>query len=188
MIIAPFDAAAWTARRDDGEPGDTRRLFEVVRECGESAPLNAGEPLLIGFCCDEGVRRNQGRIGAARAPRALRRALAGLPAHRVPTLRDAGDIVCDDGDLEAAQRALGEAVRHALTSGARPVVLGGGHEVAWGTYCGLRAWLDDGSAGERHLLVVNFDAHFDLRQTRPGKIPARRSIRSRATARCVPRL
>lgn len=172
---ARFDASVWTGRRDAGEGGDTARLFERVRAYDESAREQfIGEPVLIGFCCDEGVRRNQGRIGAAHAPRSLRRALAGLPAHGVTRCFDAGDIVCEGADLEGAQAALGERVKQALSAGGRPIVLGGGHEVAWGTYRGLRGWLDaqaaadSGAASMRRLLVVNFDAHFDLRTTRPG--------------------
>jgi formiminoglutamase len=172
-----FDASVWSARRDTGERGDTARLFERVRayDAAASAPAQLiGAPVLIGFCCDEGVRRNQGRIGAAQAPRALRRALAGLPAHRVAQCFDAGDVLCESEDLEAAQAALGERVRDVLASGARPIVLGGGHEVAWATYTGLRRWLVEQAPspwaphGPRRLLVVNFDAHFDLRTTRPG--------------------
>jgi formiminoglutamase len=171
-----FDSSVWTGRRDTGELGDTARLFERVRPYEACAPV-AGAPVLIGFCCDEGVRRNQGRVGAAHAPRALRRALAGLPAHRLNACFDAGDIHCAGEDLEGAQAALSEQVHRVLASGARPIVLGGGHEVAWGTYGGLRRWLDEraqaapvqgGAERARRLLVVNFDAHFDLRTTRPG--------------------
>jgi formiminoglutamase len=172
-----FDASVWSGRRDTGERGDTARLFERVRAYDAAASAQArltGAPVLIGFCCDEGVRRNQGRIGAAQAPRALRRALAGLPAHRVAQCFDAGDVLCASENLEAAQAALGERVREVLASGARPIVLGGGHEVAWGTYTGLRQWLAEQAPSPsaphrtRRLLVVNFDAHFDLRTTRPG--------------------
>lgn len=36
----------------------------------------------MGFACDEGVKRNAGRPGAAGAPDALRKALANIPATR----------------------------------------------------------------------------------------------------------
>jgi formiminoglutamase len=161
----PFDEKVWSGRCDDGEPGDTRRVFSQVTRF-TSQRLADDTPVIVGFGSDEGVRRNQGRIGAAHAPKELRRALAALPAKALTALHDAGDVVCDDGDLEAAQHALGHVVAEILACGGRPLVFGGGHEVAWGTYSGLRLHLGD--AAPRRLLIVNFDAHFDLRQTRPA--------------------
>ena len=169
----PFDDKAWSGRSDDGEPGDTRRMFNQVAPFDGTA-RDSGMPVIVGFGSDEGVRRNQGRIGAAHAPKELRRALAGLPAKAsLASLADAGDVVCDDGDLEAAQAELADVVADVLASGARPLVFGGGHEVAWGTYSGLRRHVDRaGTAGTstkaRNLLIINFDAHFDLRQKRPA--------------------
>ena len=37
--------------------------------------------VIVGFACDEGVRRNQGRVGAKLGPTALRQALANYPLH-----------------------------------------------------------------------------------------------------------
>ena len=47
-------------------------------------PWQAGsEPgvVLLGFACDEGVRRNKGRVGAAAAPLAVRKLLANTAWH-----------------------------------------------------------------------------------------------------------
>lgn len=177
----PFDDKVWAGRSDDGEPGDTRRVFnQVVAFSGtvqhedvfRGAPcIESDAPVIVGFGSDEGVRRNQGRTGAAHAPKELRRALAGLPAKTsMATLADAGDVVCDDGDLESAQAELAKVVSDVLASGGRPLVFGGGHEVAWGTYSGLRLHQDcvAGATATRKLLIINFDAHFDLRQKRPA--------------------
>ncbi|VVD99025.1 formimidoylglutamase [Pandoraea cepalis] len=162
------DSPVWRGRTDTGERGDTRRLFNVVREIDARTDAAAGgAPVLLGFACDAGVKRNQGRVGAVEGPQAIRQALANLPAHDIACLFDAGDIPCDGDDLEAAQAALADAVRHQLDAGAQPVVLGGGHEIAWGTWQGLRAHLD--ATGDRsRLLILNLDAHFDLRTARPG--------------------
>lgn len=93
--------------------------------------------------------------------------MAGLPAHNLRRLVDAGDVVCEDDQLEAAQDALAGRVAALLQAGAHPVVLGGGHEIAWGSFQGLRRWLD--ARGDREpVLVLNLDAHFDLRTGRPG--------------------
>ncbi|QGS32814.1 formimidoylglutamase [Cupriavidus metallidurans] len=160
--------AVWQGRADTGERGDTRRLFNIVQPLAVAASDDlAGATVLIGFACDAGVRRNQGRVGAADGPRGIRRALASLPVHDVAALYDAGDVRCEGDALEVTQRALSEVVRAQLDRGALPIVLGGGHEVAWGTWQGLRAHLDTaGDAGR--VLILNLDAHFDLRTARPG--------------------
>ncbi len=108
-----------------------------------------------------------GRPGAAHGPDAIRQALANVPAHGLPALYDAGNISCEDGDLESAQLALAGAVREVLARGGFPLVLGGGHEVAWGTWQGLRAHLDAQDDAGR-VLIINIDAHFDLRTSRPA--------------------
>lgn len=171
----PFNDKAWAGRSDDGEAGDTRRVFNQVTPFGSAVRVQHDAPVIVGFSSDEGVRRNQGRIGAAHAPMELRRVLAGLPAKTaMAALADAGDVVCDDGDLEAAQAELADVVSEVLASGGRPLVLGGGHEVAWGTYSGLRLHQQREAESEatllisRKLLIINFDAHFDLRQKRPA--------------------
>ncbi|RKR36639.1 formimidoylglutamase [Paraburkholderia sp. BL17N1] len=169
----PFDDKVWAGRSDDGEPGDTRRVFNQVVPFESERHGRGDTPVIVGFGSDEGVRRNQGRIGAAHAPKELRRALAGLPAKSsMSSLADAGDVVCDDGDLESAQAELASVVGEVLAIGGRPLVFGGGHEVAWGTYSGLRLHQQRREGAEaaapRKLIIINFDAHFDLRQKRPA--------------------
>src|SRR5574340_114473 len=104
----------WQGRDDSGDPGDTRRWHDVVRAFDARA---TGGVALIGFSCDEGVRRNGGRTGAVEGPAALRAALANVPLFGEPDLYDAGDVVCDGTALEAAQAALGERAAAALAQG-----------------------------------------------------------------------
>ena len=139
---------------------------------GERIEASARPIVLLGFACDEGVRRNQGRVGAARGPEALRKALSNLPVHESElVLWDAGDITCTDGRLEMAQRELAQCLSALLSAGALPIVLGGGHEVTFGHYSGIRHFLDGATpksdpAPRAKLGIINFDAHFDNRQ--PG--------------------
>lgn len=163
-----IDPKVWRGRNDQTETGDVRRMFQIVRAPDQR--VDPGGAALIGFACDAGVARNQGRIGAAGGPVAARRMLAGLPAHHYRRLWDFGDVACTDGDLEAAQARLADRVGDMLDLGLVPVVLGGGHEVAWGTYKGLARWLAarDVPGRPRKLLILNLDAHFDLRSSRPG--------------------
>lgn len=117
--------------------------------------------VLLGFASDEGVRRNQGRLGAVNGPLAIRKALANLAWHRSDPAYDAGDVLCTDGDLEGAQARLGHNVCALLDAGHLPIVLGGGHEVAFGSWQGIAAHL--GRAVATRIGIINFDAHFDLR-------------------------
>lgn len=120
---------------------------------------------LLGFCCDEGIRRNYGRPGAVEGPAAIRSVLGKLPIQKSNIVcYDAGDIVCTDEDLESVQAALGEAVAILLAKKITPIVLGGGHELAYGHYQGIaRAF------NKEKLGIVNFDAHFDMRPIPQGK-------------------
>jgi formiminoglutamase len=119
--------------------------------------------VLIGFACDEGVRRNGGRVGAKDGPRAIRVALANLAWHQDSPVYDAGDVRCDDAHMEGAQARLAEVVANAIAAGHRPLVLGGGHETAWGTFRGIVAAKPNATVG-----VINIDAHLDLRADEPG--------------------
>jgi formiminoglutamase len=114
---------------------------------------------LLGFCSDEGVRRNLGRTGAVNGPGAIRKELCNLPCWFTNDLKlfDAGDIHCPDGDLEHSQAALASVIETLLALGLFPIVLGGGHETAYAHFHGLRAYHGQAPA------IVNFDAHFDLR-------------------------
>ena len=108
---------------------------------------------LIGFPCDEGVRRNNGRPGAAQGPKAFRQHW-----QAVNNCEDLGDINCHESNLEAAQIALGNRVYQILSAGHSSIVIGGGHETAWGHFQGISRFLGNQNCG-----IINFDAHFDLR-------------------------
>ncbi len=119
---------------------------------------------LLGFPSDEGVRRNGGRVGAAGAPAAIRRALYRMtPAARNPApfiellahTADLGDIEVS-GDLEADQQRLGDRVGDLLARGIVPIILGGGHETAYGHFLGY-------VRTEQAVQALNWDAHADVR-------------------------
>ncbi|MES9738793.1 formimidoylglutamase [Peribacillus frigoritolerans] len=155
----------WNGRIDSQTDLDSFRYHQRVRlapisELATSA--NASRTFgLIGFKCDEGVKRNKGRVGAAEGPDHIRQSLAKLPCH-LPSqteLVDAGDVICESTEMEAAQSQLGSAVARILESKAIPIILGGGHETLYGHYLGIRK-----SIGPKARLgIINIDAHFDMR-------------------------
>jgi formiminoglutamase len=161
----PTAATSWTGRIDGTAP-DLLRWHQVIKVVDLlQAPLPALQPqekgiALLGFACDEGVRRNKGRTGAAEGPAALRKAIANFPVHfsEQTILLDAGDILCINGELENAQQVLREAVVAVLNAGYLPLVLGGGHEITYGHASGIRSF-----AKQQKVGFINFDAHFDIR-------------------------
>ncbi len=157
----------WTGRVDaeDGPAG--RRWHQLIHALDKEVPFQAERAIAFtGFPVDEGVRRNQGRPGAAAGPAAIRGACASLPDHfpAGTALYEAGDAGIAGDDLSGAQAVLGRRVAGLIGRGFFPVVLGGGHEVAWGTFQGV---LEAAPAGAR-LGIVNVDAHFDLRRPVDG--------------------
>nr|WP_299074196.1 formimidoylglutamase [uncultured Allomuricauda sp.] len=142
-------------------------LHEKVR----CTPLNEiSEPTkksiaLLGYACDEGVKRNQGRIGAAKGPEVIKTSLGKFPNHLASTvvLQDTGTITCEAENMEAAQEALSKAVSTLLEKKQFPIILGGGHDMAYGHYHGIKNYLDSKKEGQT-IGIINFDAHFDLRK------------------------
>ncbi len=121
---------------------------------------------LLGYACDEGVRRNQGRVGASNGPYEIRRALgkmSGKPALH-GRLLDLGNVVCENDQLDLAQAAVAEVVTELKKRNIFPVLVGGGHDIVWGHYLGLRTALPENAK----LGIINIDAHFDLRPPIPA--------------------
>lgn len=121
---------------------------------------------LVGYACDEGVRRNQGRVGAVQGPEAIRKVLGKLPNHLSENIDilDCGTISCIDGDMENAQNHLSQVVTQLLKQDTFPILLGGGHDIAFGHYNGIKNYV----GSTQSIGIINFDAHFDLRSDANG--------------------
>jgi len=161
-LYSPPEAQNWKGR-SDGK--NAMRWHEVISllDLRQQGSVSGRGFALLGFACDEGIRRNYGREGAKEGPTAIRRALASLPWHGSKALYDAGDIVCHRGELEEAQQALAHAVQIIIDRGLHPMLLGGGHEIAWGHYQGLQQAFQ-----KQNIAIINFDAHFDMRPLLEG--------------------
>lgn len=147
-IIAP---KPWTGRSDPEDGEGAIRLHHLVSDSASRA--------ILGFASEAGVIRNKGRPGAKEGPAALRKALANMAAPPNPTsFADLGDIEITGDDLEAGQTALAGKICDALGAYNRVIVLGGGHETAFGSFCGLKK----AYPGKR-IGIINLDAHLDLR-------------------------
>lgn len=93
----------------------------------------------------------------------IRAQLANLPVHQSVSIVDIGTVVCEQGQLEKAQAELADQVERSLQQGMKPIVLGGGHEVAFGSFSGLFQYIQHHEPQQK-IGIINFDAHFDLRE------------------------
>lgn len=151
----PTKQSVWQGRKDS-LPGE--RFFQHVNILdlqNKEISFPSQSTIFLGFCSDEGIQRNEGRIGAKTGPIHLRQQLAKLACHSTHQFIDIGNIVSDK-DLETAQQQLAKVVSHCHQQGNKTVIFGGGHEIAWGHFLGLTSHYPK-------LGIINFDAHFDLR-------------------------
>jgi len=150
----------WQGRISDSDKEYFHEHVTLVDVENNTQHFESGKTAaIIGFCCDAGVVRNQGRPGAMEGPDAIRKILAKF-AWQLNDIKiyDLGNVVCVDDNLEEAQAQLAEVVNFAHEKELLPIVLGGGHETAWGHYQGIRKAYPD-----TNLSILNFDAHFDMR-------------------------
>ncbi|MDN3503912.1 formimidoylglutamase [Psychrobacter sp. 5A.1] len=182
----PFDPNLWTGRQEPYESEKARYWYQLVKKY-ESQPVS-----LIGFACDQGVRRNLGRVGAIGAPKSIRTAFAKLPCsatlqnkfeteYLMKLVGDAGDVKClDDNELldkslEVAQADYTRRVTSLIKQNSFVIGIGGGHEIAYASYLGLWKALNSDNKSQMYsdckttqIGIINFDAHLDLRQGPKG--------------------
>ena len=153
----------WTGRFD-GDEGAYHRIFQKVSTESDYEKIKPKDFVLHGFAVDEGVKRNKGRVGAKEAPDIIRKNMSNFPViHSDFSLRDFGNVKCEDEDLEFAQNSLAEKVCSVLLNKGKSVVLGGGHEVTFAHYSGIKKAFPNQKIG-----IINFDAHFDNREPENG--------------------
>ncbi len=149
---------AWSGRIDSNDP-DSLRWHQVVKAIVyEEVPLFDDKWILIGFSGDEGVRRNNGRVGAKNGPESIRKAASSLPIPRPDfVIPDLGDFVAET-DLQNDQNELSEVISGIHSTRNRSILIGGGHEITYPHFKGLKKAYPDKRIG-----ILNIDAHYDLR-------------------------
>jgi formiminoglutamase len=130
-----------------------------IEDINSKKNINIG---LVGYVCDEGVRRNQGRIGARKGPQSIRNKLGKLPIHHTDKkIIDFGDVLCLDTYLEDCQKALSKTISKLIKHNVLPIAIGGGHDIAYANFNGIKDAIKNVSKNK--IGIINFDAHFDLR-------------------------
>lgn len=137
------------------DPND-QRLGELVQT--DEKEYTAADIVILGCPQDEGVRRNNGRIGVAEAPAAIRAEFYKLTPFNIKhKVFDLGDVVIGNS-LEETHDTHTTVVKQVLLDGKRLIVLGGGNDVSY----------PDGVAmaevfGPDKWLGISVDSHLDVR-------------------------
>ena len=153
----------WQGRFDGDDPL-YHRIFQRVSLENNYSNISENDFILHGFAVDEGVKRNKGRIGAKDAPDVIRKNMSNFPVISPEfSLKDFGNITCENGNLEGAQNELAKKVAEVLKKSGKSFVLGGGHEVTYAHYSGIRKAFPQSKVG-----IINIDAHFDNREPQAG--------------------
>jgi formiminoglutamase len=140
------------SRKDRNDP----RLGETVHS--DPAQYDLADIVILGCPQDEGVRRNNGRIGAADAPNAIREQFYRLTTFNINrNIFDLGDVRLGDS-LEETHDTMTAVVTQVLQDGKRLIVLGGGNDIS---YADGRAMAE--AFGAEQWIAVNIDAQLDVR-------------------------
>lgn len=153
----------WQGRFDGDDPL-YHRIFQRVSLENNYNKISENDFILHGFAVDEGVKRNKGRVGAKEAPDIIRKNTANFPVvNPAFVLKDFGNIACEDGNLEKSQKELANKIAAVLKMKGKSLVFGGGHEVTFAHFSGIKQAFPDKRVG-----IINIDAHFDNREIDPN--------------------
>ena len=122
---------------------------------------------LLGYPDDEGIKLNGGRSGAAAAPEKIRQILYKMtPSQKTPArFVDLGDLLPSGSTLPERHSFAAESIFKLQSRRIKTISLGGGHDYGYPDASGfLKAY----ASLDQRPLVVNFDAHLDVRPVLNG--------------------
>lgn len=159
--------------RIDGNEEDVLRLHQVVKTLSLEELLKQSpkekKVCFVSFHSDEGVKRNGGRLGAKNAWKHLKKMMSSFPVYdnNINFYDLDTPISVKNKNLEKAQKELAYVVEKLKGLNFLVVVLGGGHEVAYGTFNGIYNYAKKNKSKPK-IGIINFDAHFDMREYNNG--------------------
>lgn len=159
-FLKSVDSSLFFPSRSLADP----RLGQICRK--ETLLPQEAEFVIIGYPDDEGVKLNGGRPGAKDGPSEIRKALYRMTPNstQFPVMWDAGNI-STDVSLSQRHEKIIETLLPFYHSGKKIISLGGGHDYG---YPDVASFLKAHQKSKIKPLVVNFDAHLDVRPTDNG--------------------
>lgn len=180
MSFKPTDSSLFFSRNDATDP----RLGELALRLPATASadqfkstlLNSQRPgvrsfVLAGYPDDEGIRINGGRPGAAHAPDSVRKPFYKMTPQLLHTrhefqIYDLGNLATEEFDIATRHRRAQDFALAALSTGASWLSIGGGHDYGFPDAAAFIEWAK--ASGHARPLVINFDAHLDVRSLQKG--------------------
>lgn len=143
----------WNGKIDSFEEDDLK-LWQVVKDISEVQ--EKGGVCFVGYDTEDGILRDEGVVGAAEGADAIRKGLSELPGIKNLRIYDYGNL--EKKTLEEAQEEYSEKIADIYSKGLFPIGLGGGHDIVFGAYKGIRKAFPDKKIG-----IISFDAHLDIK-------------------------
>lgn len=160
----PTDPRIFFSKND---PQDIR-LGDIFRPADPQVTGTVSGVGLCGYADDEGIRLNGGRPGAVEAPPRIRQFLFKMTPPRKPEFacHDFGDLSGTIDDLPGRHLAAEELMGRMQAAGLRTLSFGGGHDYGYPDAAAfLQTWI---GRTPHKPLVLNFDAHLDVRPDTKG--------------------
>jgi formiminoglutamase len=162
-LDAPNEKLFFT-RKDSSDPRMGDSVLHSEKKFSNDVKIG-----IVGVPTDEGVKRNGGRIGAKDGPDAIRtefykRTPFVFGKEKSPSslsIFDFGNLKIRK-TLEETHLMLTEVIHALVAAEIVPIVLGGGHDIAFPNFLGF-------SKGKRNVGVINIDAHLDYRKPIPKR-------------------
>ncbi|MDP0489029.1 MAG: formimidoylglutamase [Fusobacterium sp. JB020] len=148
----------WNGRFDSNEEMDLR-LWQIIKDA-KYMKENSGY-CFVGYDTDDGVKRNLGRPGAEGGSDSIRKAMQSFP--KIDNLEIYDYYNLSNRKLEEAQEEYSNKIADVINKKNFPIGLGGGHDIAYGSYMGIRKAYPDKKLG-----IINFDTHLDMRPYEDG--------------------
>lgn len=163
--MSPYQTVAQKLFFTKNDPNDLR-LGDLVKAISPECISRTDSHCILGYPDDDGIKLSGGRPGASAGPDSIRQYLYRMTPPQLPfEFYDVGNLQLHP-DLGARHETVKKSICSLQTKGIKTLSFGGGHDYGYADGSGfLQAHL---GLGSHKPLILNFDAHLDVRPTTNG--------------------